>query len=263
MPFEKIDDPLEGIEAESRGDRWPQVRVRVDVVEHATAVAAFQILDSADVELRSAHDSLRGLDRVARHVRDTARTPRGGAAASSGTSQTPPPSSGLQTGDGHRLKRPCVLTRMAYSSSPPRNSSRTMPASGSCGRYSWSRNRLSGSHTDGSRAKISSICDSESTTWIRAPLPPWSGLSSAGHVISPARAFQRADVVERDRPRTVDPERVQQRGLGALAQLEREHLARRSARARPTVSSDRMKASASGTARVLPRRYALGLAWLK
>ena len=62
-----------------------------------------------------------------------------------------------------------------------------------------------------------------STTWIRAPLPPWSGLSSAGHVISPARA-QRADVVERDRPRTVDAERVEQRGLSALAQLEGEHL---------------------------------------
>ena len=35
----------------------------------------------------------------------------GGAA--DGTSQTPSPSSGLQTGDGHRLKRPCVFTRIA------------------------------------------------------------------------------------------------------------------------------------------------------
>ena len=35
---------------------------------------------------------------------------------------------------------------------------------------------------------------------------------------------QRADVVERQRPRTIDAERAQQRRLRALAQLEREHV---------------------------------------
>ena len=97
-----------------------------------------------------------------------------------------------------------------------------MPWSGSCGRYSWRRNRLSGSQIEGSRLKIASISASDSTTWIRAPLPPWSGLSTAGHPMSPANWRERSGVVEGDRARVVDAERPQQRRLGALAQLERE-----------------------------------------
>src|SRR5438067_10214876 len=68
LTLEKIDDALERIEAERGGDRWAQIRVRVDVVEHPPSVLGLEILDAADVQFRGAHDLPRGVHRVARHL---------------------------------------------------------------------------------------------------------------------------------------------------------------------------------------------------
>src|SRR5262245_12733028 len=43
------DNPLERIEPKCLGHRWAEVRVRVDVIEHATTVGRFQIFDATDV----------------------------------------------------------------------------------------------------------------------------------------------------------------------------------------------------------------------
>ena len=101
----------------------------------------------------------------------------------------------------------------------------------------------------GSRAKMASTCASDSTTWMRAPLPPWSGLSSAGQrdVAGVARAARSTslNVIERGR---VDAERAQQRRLRALAQLEREDVGAVQRRARPAA-----RATACRRARAAPR----------
>src|SRR6185503_14889495 len=57
---QEIHHPLERIEPECRGDRGTQVRVGVDVVEHAPAVERIEIFDAADVEPRRADNLLRG-----------------------------------------------------------------------------------------------------------------------------------------------------------------------------------------------------------
>src|SRR5688572_32348776 len=62
------DDTVEGIEAKCFCDRGAQVRVCVDVVEHAPTVRRFQVLDSADVQPGRAHDRLSYLDSLARHL---------------------------------------------------------------------------------------------------------------------------------------------------------------------------------------------------
>ena len=114
LALKEVDDALERIEAERGGDRRPQVRVGVDVVEDAPAVGRVEVLDAADVQPRCPDDPRRGLDGRRAALRGTGRTPpapRGSACA--GTAHCPSPSSGLQTGDGHRLKRPCVFTRIA------------------------------------------------------------------------------------------------------------------------------------------------------
>ena len=72
--LEIIDDALERIEAECRGDRRTQVGVRVDVVEHAAAVRRLEVLDAADVEPGGTDDARRRLDGLARHLRVRDRT---------------------------------------------------------------------------------------------------------------------------------------------------------------------------------------------
>ena len=87
---------------------------------------------------------------------------------------------------------------------------------------------------------------------MRAPLPPWSGLSSAGQVICGVEVAQRRGslkVIERG---VSMPSVSQHRRLHALAQFEREDVGPFSTRA-PCCSRLRMNARASGTARVLPR----------
>ena len=99
-----------------------------------------------------------------------------------------------------------------------------MPCSGSCGRYSCSRNRLSGSHTAGSPLKISSTCVQRLDHLDARAASALVGLQQGRPAHLAGVRAQRADVVERDRARAVDSERAQQRRLGALAQLEREHV---------------------------------------
>ena len=58
----------ERIEAERRGDRRPQVRVGVDVVEHPAAVVGVEIFDASDIEI--AARTIRGpCRRLRRNVR--------------------------------------------------------------------------------------------------------------------------------------------------------------------------------------------------
>jgi hypothetical protein len=121
---------------------------------------------------------------------------------------------------------------------------------------------LSGCQIDGSRRKIASTSSNESTTWMRAPLPPWSGLSIAGQVISSACARSAAgslNVIERG----VSIRRVRSSVACTLLLSSSANTSAPLSTRAPQRSSVRMYASASGTARVLPRTYALGLAWLK
>src|SRR4030095_9316033 len=59
---EKIHNSLERIEAECRGDRRPQIRIGVDVVEDAASIRRLEVLDSPNVELRGPDDLRRGLN---------------------------------------------------------------------------------------------------------------------------------------------------------------------------------------------------------
>jgi hypothetical protein len=63
-----VHDAIEGIEAERGGDRRPEVRVGVDVVEHAAAVRCFEVLDATDVQTRRADDARGGIDGVCRNL---------------------------------------------------------------------------------------------------------------------------------------------------------------------------------------------------
>ena len=111
---QEIDDPFERIEAERRGHRRAQVRVRVDVVEHPAAVLGFEVFDAPDVERAPRARCAWPSARRPPARRERAGTRPGARARRLARRRTrPSPSSGLQTGDGHRLNRPCVLTRIA------------------------------------------------------------------------------------------------------------------------------------------------------
>src|SRR5688572_5288534 len=62
LPLQERNDALEGVEAKRRSNGGTQVRVGVDVVEHAPAVGCLQVLDAADVEPGGVDDSPRGCD---------------------------------------------------------------------------------------------------------------------------------------------------------------------------------------------------------
>src|SRR5688572_33226916 len=65
---EKRRHPIEGVEAKRGRHRWTQIRVGVDVVEHAPAIRRLEVLDAADVEPRRVHDAPRCLDGLRRNV---------------------------------------------------------------------------------------------------------------------------------------------------------------------------------------------------
>src|SRR6185503_9534733 len=67
LAHQVVDHPLERVEAERLRDRGPQVRVRVDVVEHQLAVGGLEVLDAADVELPRGHDALAPGDGLRRY----------------------------------------------------------------------------------------------------------------------------------------------------------------------------------------------------
>ena len=75
---QKIDHTFERIEPERRGNRRPQVRVRVDVVKDPPPVVCFQILDHTYVEPGSPDNPLRRVHGILGHIGVRIKLYRGG-----------------------------------------------------------------------------------------------------------------------------------------------------------------------------------------
>jgi hypothetical protein len=254
FPLQVVHHALERVETEGFGDRGTQVGIRVDVVEDAAPVRGLQVLDAAHVDLRGLDDAPGRRDGLRRHVRVRVE---------------------LHGRRGHRFVRGHGADAFAVLGVAHRRGAQVEAAVGDHAhgiqqfaaqefqaddaalrvvrQVFLQQEQVVGLPDVRVARKISSTCASESTTWMRAPLPPWSGLSTAGQVMRSAKRC-RADTSLKVMERGVAMSSVRSSVACTLLLNSSANTSAPFSTRAPSCSSVRMYARLKGTARVLPRR---------